>query len=103
MIPVTSTNIGETAVYVDTMIYNPDLVTRVDISGTVGHGSDVTVKSTPVKSGVEATAVEPAMPSAPVPSTCVGEIWLAEDSRAQQRSRNAHNEPRLPRSGFALL
>jgi hypothetical protein len=73
MIPVSSANIGERAVYVDTMVYDPDLVARVDISETVVHGSDVTAKSGPVKS---------AMPSAPVSSACVGKIWLAEDSRA---------------------
>jgi hypothetical protein len=111
MIPVTSTNINETAVYVDTtavhvdtMVCNPDRLTRVDISETVVRGSDMTVKSAAVETtGVEPAAVEPAMPSTAVPpSARVGEIWLAEDSGAQQRSCNAHDGPHLSRSGLVI-
>jgi hypothetical protein len=50
MIPVTSADISETVVHVDTMVYNPDLPTRADITETVVHGSDMTVKSAAVKS-----------------------------------------------------
>ena len=110
MIPVTPAVISETAVhvntmvygtavYVDTMAYSPDLVMRVNIGETVMYGSDVTVKS----SAVETAAVEPAMPSASVPSARVGEAWLAEDSRAQQHSCNAHGGSHLLRSGVAIL
>jgi hypothetical protein len=90
MIPATSTNISETAVYIDAVVYSPDLVMHVDISNTGVHGSDVTVKSAAVETSgmepaVEPTAVEPAMPTASVPSAsaCEGKIRLAEDSRAQ--------------------
>jgi hypothetical protein len=116
MIPVTSTNINETAVYVDTtavhvdtMVCNPDRLTRVDISETVVRGSDMTVKSAAVETtgvettGVEPAATEPAMPSTAVPpSACVGEIWLTEDSGAQQRSCNAHDGPHLSRSSLVI-
>ena len=81
MIPVTPAVISETAVHVDTtavdvdtMVCNPDLLTRVDISDIVVHGSDMTV---------ETAAMEPAMPSASVPSARVGKIRLEEDDRAQ--------------------
>jgi hypothetical protein len=93
MIPVTSADISETVVHVDTMVYNPDLPARVDISETVVHGSDMTVKS----AAVETTTVE----SATVPSARVGKIWLAEDNRAQ-RSCNAHDGACLPRIGFVI-
>ena len=90
---MTPADISETVVLVDAVVYNPDLPRRVDISETVLHGSDMTVKS---------AAVEPAMPSASVPSACLGNIWLAEDSRAQQHSCNAHDGPHLLWSGFAI-
>ncbi len=62
---------------------------------------------------VEPAAVEPAksaavetpsaaVPSAPTPVRCVGEIWLAEDSRAQQCSCNAHHTPPFTRPGSAI-
>lgn len=115
MIPTTpTTNISDTAVYVDAMAYgtavhvdaivcDPDLPMRVDSSETVVHGSDMTVKPAAVKSAVEPTAVEPAMPSASVPpSARVGEIRLAEDNRAQQRSCNAHDGPHLSRGGLVI-
>jgi hypothetical protein len=87
MIPVTPAVISETAVHVDTVVCNPDLLTRVDISGIVVHGSDTPVKSADMVHGsdmtVETAAVETAMPSASVPSARVGKIRLAEDHRAQ--------------------
>jgi hypothetical protein len=67
------------------------------------------VKSTAVETAavksttVEAAAVE--TPSAAVPSTpvrCVGETWLAENSRAQQRSCNADHTPPFAGSGSAI-
>jgi hypothetical protein len=84
---MTPADISETVVHVDTVVYNADLPRRVDISETVVHGSDMTVKSAAVKSAVETTTVE----AATVPSARVGKIWLAEDNRAQQRSCNAHD------------
>jgi hypothetical protein len=67
------------------------------------------VKSTTVEAAaVEAAAVEAAAvetPSAAVPSApvrCVGEIWLAENSRAQQRSCNADHTPPFAGSGSAI-
>ena len=80
---MTSADISETAVHVDTVVYNPDLLTGVDISEAVVHGSDTPVKSfgsvhgsdMTVKSAVETTAVETAMPSASVPSVRVGSGW----------------------------
>ena len=51
---------------------------------------------------VKSTAVE--TPSAAVPSApvrCVGEIWLAEDSRAQQSGCNAYHTA-FARPGTAL-
>ena len=59
VIPVTATNISETAVYVDTVIYSPDLVMHVDISKTDVYGSDVTVKSTAAETGGMEPAVNP--------------------------------------------
>jgi hypothetical protein len=107
---MTSADISETAVHVDTVVYYPDLLTGVDIRGTVVHGSDTPVKSADsvhgsdmtVKSAVETTAVEPAMPPASVPSARVGKIRLAEDDRAQQRSCNAYNGPCPPGDGFVI-
>jgi hypothetical protein len=62
------------------------------------------VKSTTVEAAaVEAAAVE--TPSAAVPSApvrCVGETWLAENSRAQQRSCNADHTPPFAGSGSAI-
>jgi hypothetical protein len=76
----------------------------------VMDGGDTGVKSAAVKTtGVEPAAVEPAMEptaveSATVPSTSasLGEIWLADDSRAQQRSCNAHHSSSLPGGGFVI-
>jgi hypothetical protein len=58
---------------------------------------------------VEAAAVEATAPvetpSAAVPSApvrCVGEIWLAENSRAQQCGCNAHQTPTFARPGSAI-
>jgi len=107
---MTSADISETAVHVDTVVYNPDLLTGVDISEAVVHGSDTPVKSfgsvhggdMTVKSAVETTAVEPAMPPASVPSARVGKIRLAEDDRAQQRSCNAYSGPCSPGDGFVV-
>jgi hypothetical protein len=107
---MTSADISETAVHVDTVVYNPDLLTGVDISEAVVHGSDTPVKSfgsvhggdMTVKSAVETTAVEPAMPPASVPSARVGKIRLAEDDRAQQRSGNAYSGPCSPGDGFVV-
>jgi hypothetical protein len=86
MIPMTSAGISETAVHVDTMVYDPDLPTRVNISETVVHGSDMTAKS----AAMEAPTVEPAMEATAMPSTAmpsafarVGETWRAEDRHAQ--------------------
>jgi hypothetical protein len=107
MIPMTSAVISETAVHVDTVVCNPDLLTRVDISGIVVHGSDTLVKSADVVHGsdmtVETAAVKPAVPSASVPSARVGKIWLAEDHRAHYRSCNAYDGSHLLRSGVAIL
>ena len=99
----------------------------MDTTETVMDGGDTAVKSavTPGKSsgvepaveitGVEPAAVEPTvetaavetatMPSASVPSASasVGEIWLAENSRAQQRSCNTHHSPCLPGIGFPIF
>jgi hypothetical protein len=62
------------------------------------------VETAAVKSTtVEAAAVE--TPSAAVPSAPVrrvGEIWLAENSRAQQRSCNADHTPPFAGSGSAI-
>jgi hypothetical protein len=75
------------------------------------------VKSAAVKptksAAVEAAAVKPAksaavetpsaaVASAPAPVRCVGETWLAENSRAQQCSCNAHHTPTLARLGTAI-
>jgi hypothetical protein len=102
---MTSADISETAVHVDTVVYNPDLLTGVDISETVVHGSDTPVKSAGSVHGSDMTvksAVEPAMPPASVPSARVGKIRLAEDDRAQQRSCNAYNGPCPPGDGFVI-
>jgi hypothetical protein len=84
------------------------------------------METAPVETaGVESTAVEaaamkPAEPSAmksatavetattPVPAASaapmrrVGDIWLAESGRAQQRSRKGHQTPLLPGPSFAI-
>jgi hypothetical protein len=54
---------------------------------------------------VEAAAVETpfaAMESAAATMSCVGEIWLAENSRAQQRGCNAHHPPPFTGPGCAI-
>jgi hypothetical protein len=102
---MTSADISETGVHVDTVVYYPDLLTGVDISETVVNGSDTPVKSTRSVHGSDMTvksAVEPAMPPASVPSARVGKIRLAEDDRAQQRSCNAYNGPCPPGDGFVI-
>ena len=84
---MTSAVISETPVHVDTVVCNPNLLTRVDIGGIVVHGSDTPVKSADVvhcsNMTVKSAAVETAMPSASVPSARVGKIRLEEDDRAQ--------------------
>jgi hypothetical protein len=67
--------------------------------------------------GVKSTAVEAAavktpaaavktpaatVPSAPAAMRCVGEIWLAENSRAQQCSSNAHHTPPFAGPGSVI-
>jgi hypothetical protein len=61
-------------------------VASVNTAETVMDGGDTAVETT----GVEPAAMEPTMETAAVPSASasVGEIWLAEDSRAQYRSCN---------------
>jgi hypothetical protein len=83
---------------------------------TVMDSGDTAMKSVSVKTtGVEPAGVEPAavkttavktaavktaaMPSA---SARVREIWLAEDSCAQQRGCNAHHSLCLSRSDFVI-
>jgi hypothetical protein len=94
----------------------------MDTAEPVMDGGDAAVKSAvaPGKSsavettGVETAAMEPTvetaavetatMPSASMPSTSasVGEIWLAENRRAQQPSCNGHYRPCLPGSAFVI-
>jgi hypothetical protein len=73
----------------------------------------VGVKSTAVEAAaVEAAAVKtpaatvktPAttVPSAPAAMRCVGEIRLAENSRAQQYSSNAHHTPPFAGPGSVI-
>jgi hypothetical protein len=77
----------------------------------VAPGKSTAVEPAGVEPTVETAAVETAtmpsatMPSASVPSASasVGEIWLAENSRAQQRSCNTHHSPCLPGSGFPIF
>jgi hypothetical protein len=60
--------------------------------------------------GVKSTTVEAAavktpaatVPSAPATMRCVGEIRLAENSRAQQYSSNAHHSPPFAGSGSVI-
>jgi hypothetical protein len=78
---------------------------------TVMDSGDTAMKSVSVKTtGVEPAGVEPAAvktaavktPAMPSASARVREIWLAEDSCAQQRSCNAHHSLCLSRSGFVI-
>ena len=73
-------------------------VTPADISQTMVE----TGNSTPVEPTVGGGDM--AVKSAAVPSASmrVGEIWLAENSRAQQRSCDAHHSPCLLRGGFVI-
>ena len=95
--------IGDTPMHVgaNRIVYNPNLLTLVGTTETVIRDGDTGVKSAAVEpSTVETAAVETA--SVPSASASVGEIWLTEDSRAQQRSCNTHHSPCLPRSGFVV-
>jgi hypothetical protein len=63
------------------------------------------VKSTAVKStAVKTAAVKTAAVKTAAASMrrCAGEVWLAEDSRAQQRGCNAHHNPCLPARGSVV-
>jgi hypothetical protein len=51
---------------------------------------------------VEAATATAAVPPAAAPMRCVGEVWLAENGRAQQRSRKAHQTPLLPGPSFVI-
>jgi hypothetical protein len=90
---MTSADISETAVHVDTVVYNPDLLTGVDISEAVVHGSDTPVKSfgsvhgsdMTVKSAVETAAVE----------TAAVETAAAENRRRGNRRRGNRHALRL--------
>jgi hypothetical protein len=55
-----------------------------------------------MKAATTVEAATAAVPSAAAPMRCVGEIWLAENGRAQQRSRKAHQTPLLPGPSFAI-
>jgi hypothetical protein len=57
-------------------------VASVNTAETVMDGGDTAVEAAAMEAATVETA---AVPSA---SASVGEIWLAEDSRAQYRSRN---------------
>lgn len=77
----------------------------------VVQARESTMEPAPVeRAGVKSTAVETAVkrakstvetPAAPV-RRCLGEFWLAEDRRAQERSCNAHHGPRFPGPGSAI-
>jgi hypothetical protein len=101
MVPVPPVvNAGKAAVMELTPV-EPDSVKSASMkSASVEPAS---VKSTAVEpASVKSTAVE--TPSAAVPSApvrCVGEIWLAEDSRAQQSGCNACHTA-FARPGTAL-
>jgi hypothetical protein len=86
MVPVTPAAISETMV---------ETGNSTPVEPTVG-GGDMAVKSAAMK--------PTAMKSAAVPSASmrVGEIWLAENGRAQQRSCYAHHSPCLLRGGFVI-
>ena len=61
------------------------------VKSAVAPGKSSAVEPAAVKTAMKTTGVEPAaMPSVSVPpaSASLGEIWLAEDSRAQYRSCN---------------
>ena len=61
------------------------------VKSAVAPGKSSAVEPAAVKTAVKTTGVETAaMPSTSVPpaSASLGEIWLAEDSRAQYRSCN---------------
>lgn len=62
-------------------------VASVNTAETVMDGGDTAVEATGVEpAAMESTTVETA--AVPSASASVGEIWLAEDSRAQYRSCN---------------
>jgi hypothetical protein len=68
-------------------------VALVPASEAVVLAREAAVKAAPMeRNGAETAAVR-----------CVGEIWLAEDSRAQQCSCNAHDAPTFARPGFAIV
>jgi hypothetical protein len=81
----------------------------VAIAETSVQASDTAVKSAaterPKTAAAKSAAVEPtavqsakstAVETASAPARCVGETWLAENGRAQQRSCNARHRPPLP-------
>ena len=72
------------------------------ISGLSVRRSESMLRSRAVKfSPVEPTAVKTAT-STPAVRRCEGETWLAENSRPQQRSGNAHHTPPFFRLGSAI-
>jgi hypothetical protein len=59
------------------------------------------MKPTAMKpTAMKPTAMKPT--AVPAASMRVGEIWLAENGRAQQRSCYAHHSPCLLRGGFVI-
>jgi hypothetical protein len=62
------------------------------------------VKAAPMeRAGVESAAAEASTVETPSAAVrCVGEIWLAEDCRAQLCSCNAHHAPTFARRAFAI-
>ena len=89
---MTSADISETVVHVDTMVYNPDLPTRVDIGEIMVHGSHMTVKS-----------VETAAMAAPTMPPSERGVWRAEHGNAQQRSCDASGSPFCPWPGAIFV
>jgi hypothetical protein len=67
---------------------------RRNRDGRPRHGREI--RRGPGKS----SAVEPA--TVPSAAASVGETWLADNSRAQQRSCNAQHAPSLPGGGFVI-
>jgi hypothetical protein len=67
-----------------------------------------TMETTAVKSAAVETpssAVEtpsPAVEASSAAVRCVGEIWLAQNRRAEQCRSNAHKTPPFPRPGFVI-
>jgi hypothetical protein len=59
-------------------------------------------RQTPAMKSATTVKSASAVETAAAPMRCVGEIWLAENSGAQQRSRNAHQRPPFPAPGSAI-